>query len=174
MLNIKIDKTEFDQYIRARPFKTMKAVERAIRSAATGIRSAILKELSVLTKIKRKDLNKRVRKKVKFGGGEASITITTKFVEWNELGPVETNAGVMFFNPLAGTRTVAKRDPKTFIVEKRRGRIHYRKKESRYPIRVLKRIPLSDVWKKRVGNRFDRRFQEIFNDRMKKQLEKSL
>ena len=171
MLKITIDKTEFDSFIKEKSFKTIDAVSRATKSAATSIRTVVLKELSTITKIPKKDLAKgnRVIKKVKFKGASAVIIITRKHLRWRELHPEQLPAGVVYFNPLSGSRVLAKNDPKTFLAKRI---IFHRVDKKRLPIKVFPGIPIANVWKKRVGNRLDSKFLEIFNKRMKKQLEK--
>lgn len=172
-IRINIDKSEFDKFIRENAFKVGPAVEKAIRTTASTVRGVILENLSSITTIEKQNLSKRVRKRVIFKGAEADVTITTKFVHWAELDPVETPDGVVAFNPLSGSRKLLANEPKTFIRSPRGTKtVLHRKGKSRMPIKTFRRIPLSTIYEKRIGNRLDAKFSQIFNDKMRKAINK--
>ena len=176
MFEISIENRQIENLINKYGFVVEDALKTGLRQAATAIRTQAVNKLTKITKVPKKSIKFKTYRKVEFNKGGAKIVITTRRLRVDELKPVQTTKGVVFFNPVLGARVLAKAQPKTFIapLKKRRPFVFARKGKKRYPLKPYPEIPLSEVWRARVGNSLDPLFQSILHEKLLRVINKNI
>ena len=166
MITIKMDTKKLDQIIRSTRAQTQMAIVKGVRSAARKIRTQVENNLIKVVKVEPgviKDRVKHYGERDYLGESAWVVNVKARWVPYEYLHPLNTPSGVVFRNPLTGGVGKANRKPKTFVLNETGGRryIASRKGKARKPLTRYPEIWLSDVYRKRIGDKLNPLFSAI-------------
>lgn len=161
MIEVSLDTKGLEKFVNSTNRHARNTIDHAVGLAARRIKTQIVNGMSKVTKINKRDMSGRIRVLAEGTSSLRVVRVRSKWIPYGLLGMVETPAGVRYYDPIKNARRLAKSSPKTFIGFKKnrsdikRRPVLQREGPSRLPLKAFKRVPTSEVYRKRIGDRLD-------------------